>query len=249
MFNWFRKIKARLKPRALRSETNALLEPQRPDKASLKVMLWSPEYDEATGIMGKWLDRMPVPVGVRTYCAIGKDVTRGRFEETLAEADGMPHVQIFAGHGSPNALLGPIYDQCNRVVVDECEFAALYDDESPRDGPAALFAFCCKSAQKLGPLFASSEGNSFLGYTENIGYDLDNEECQDVWKKIVYLITADIIKEGQITKRHNDVLLSLYDDAISYFRDGPGKGNDRDLETIIMLMKHKKFLKRIGGTA
>lgn len=212
------------------------------------LILCGPEYDEATKIIGSWLNDLEIPEGVKTYPAIGQDVTRETVIDLLEQTRGTRGVKIFAGHGSDDALLGPPYDGCTREVVDGREFSVVYDAAMLNRGPSALFAFCCKSAKKLGTRFMELPGRSFLGYEGNIGYDLTNEECINVWRKIIHLISKEIVEDGAITEAHEASLQSLYDDAIEYFMSGPGRNNDRNVETLIVLTKHKSFLKRFGGT-
>ena len=238
-----RESQARVKPQP------TTLEPHANRTLPTSVIIWGPEYDEATQIIGSWLDEIPVPKGMSKHSAIGKDINKDDFNQILDETEGTNRIKIFGGHGSPDALLGPVYENCARTVIDGNEFAVLYDETSIRDGSAALFAFCCKAGGKLGIRFAESGERTFLGYDGNIGYDLDNEECQKVWGTIIQIVSREIIKDGEIAKKHEDLLRKLYDEALEYFRDGQGKENDRALETVILLMQHKKFLRRIGGSS
>ncbi len=212
------------------------------------LILCGPDYgDGATEILGRCLEEITVAEGIKVFYEIGKDVTRERIIQNLNETKGYNRIKIFVGHGATNALLGPVYDGCLKEVIEGKEFSKLYDDQLVNREISSLFAFCCNSSQILGPLFTSHPGRTYLGYSVNIGYDLSNDECTNIWKQIILLISEEIVRDGTITDRHENSLRQLYTDAIAYFMSGKGENNDSRLNMLIGLIRHRQYLQRYGG--
>ena len=211
----------------------------------LSVLLWGAGRNDGSGIMCEWLNDISSPQDVPRHVAVGKSVTRDDILNTLRDTENTRRVKIFCGHGYEDSLLGATYSGCQVLTLDGDDYSVLYDPSMVSDCPSALFAFCCKAAKKLAADFVSPGGRTFLGYAENIGYDLFNEECQQTWKDIVTKVAEEVIKDGEIKKKHHDLLMRLYDDAIDHYMSGPGKENDRALDMAMYLIRHQKYLRRL----
>jgi hypothetical protein len=191
------------------------------------------------------LGRLKIPQGIIKYSAIGSSVDRNEFTRILKETIGSKTVVIFVGHGAPDALLGPPLEEGINVQIDGVRFSVLYDESVVGLGPDTLFAFCCYSASRLGDIFVASGNRTFLGYTKKLPLDFDNEQCQRIWESLLHNISLEIINDGVITKKHEDLLRELYDEAYDFFRNGKGRNNDRNITNLMYILRHKKILRRL----
>ena len=219
-----------------------------PPHSGKAVILCGAECDELTGILKEWLKDIPVPPEINKHLLVGNSVERGEVTQLLEVVKENQSVKIFVGHGAPNALLGPPLDEATIIQIDGKEFAVLYDADSARLGPDTLFAFCCYSALDLGEKFIALGDRTFLGYTAKLPLDLDNEQCQKVWKSLFHTISLEIIKDGAIAARHEGLLIDLYNEVYDFFRHGEGKNNDRTITNLMYIVRHKKLLRRLGGS-
>jgi hypothetical protein len=216
-------------------------EPQRP----LSLILWGAGREDGSGIMCEWLKDINSPPDVTRHVVVGKSVTRDDILGTLRDTEHARRVKVFCGHGYDDFLLGATYPGCDTFTLDGEDYSVLYDASMVSDCPSAMFAFCCKAAKKLAADFVSPGGRTFLGYVENIGYDLFNEECQRTWKDIITKVAEEVVKDGEIKKKHHDLLVRMYDDAIDHYMSGPGRDNDRALDMAMYLIRHQKYLRRL----
>lgn len=223
--------------------------PFKPSKRETVVLLLGPAYeDDPANLLAEALRDITLPPGIDVYTEIGILLTRERVEEILEATRGKNRIKIFIGHGTDGALLGESYEGCIGVYVDGRQYSKLYDTDLLSSECACLFAFSCSTAKDLGAKFAVGE-NTYMGFNNLIGYELSNEECSLVWRKIIQLTAEEIIRDGHISDFHEDSLSRLYSDAIDHFQNGPGRKNDSNLEMLICLLTHKKHLKRFGGYA
>jgi hypothetical protein len=209
------------------------------------LLLWGAGREDGSEVMIEWLREIESPPDISRHSVIGKTVTRNDIAQSLEHTIDSRRVKVFCGHGSEDALLGSPYDGCQMVTLNGESYSVLFDATMISDHPSALFAFCCKSASKLGNDFVSPGGRTFLGYAENIGYDLSNEECQQSWKNIITRVAEEIVKDGEIKRKHLELLNSLYDEAIEQYMYGAGKNNDRALDMAMYLLRHQKYMRRL----
>lgn len=223
--------------------------PDRPDHVNLprSVVLCAPNYGnkEVFNILGRILDGIRLPKGVKVSRAIGQNVSRLQISRILDGARGTNTIKIFAGHGVSEALLGPFHEGCIAVTSDKEKFANIFDSTLIKE-PISLFAFCCSSAKSLGKKFNGPQ-QTYLGFGEKIGVDLSNGECINTWTSLIQGTAEKIIHDGFISDTHKEQLLGLYDDAISYFKDGNGKNNNRNFTMLFYLKKQREVISNLGG--
>ena len=218
---------------------------QSPVTQEWEILLIGAESDELTGILCHYLDELDLPSEFSSRRLIGTIVAREEVVLLLDSIKGKKRIKIFCGHGSETALLGLPKTDTPLVRIDGRDFSSIYDEDLIGIDQSALFALCCNAGQSLGSKFISITGRTFMGYSGRIGFDLSDEQCRRVWKKIIQTICTEIAKDGYIGVHHEATLRQLYDDAIDYFRNGEGKDNDRAIGTILNLMQHKKRLLRL----
>lgn len=205
------------------------------------TFLVAPEYDSVTRETCDWL-RLRVPLGIQRYVFLGKHGNRRNLENALQESSDLDKLIVFLGHGDDDALLGPPLHDGSDVQVDGQAFSRIYDSTMMGANRNALFAFCCKAGIKLGPQFARSEKNSFLGFDSNVFLILDDEdrECTNVWKSIIRTVSHRVIKDGEISAKHVQLLRKLYDKYLMYFQQGKGKNNRENAFYMILTLSEQR---------
>jgi hypothetical protein len=178
----------------------------------------------------------------------GSEVTRETVMNMLEYGAGRGSVAIFCGHGLAYALLGPPCEPDIEIYRGK-KHSRVYDSQSLDFGPESLFAFCCNAGKGLGPMFASLPGRAFLGYTAEIGLDVENEDYVKIWRGIVQGVSTEIIKDGCVLPQHERLLRNLYQAALEWFREERKDPTLGDLGMLMYILRHRKLLCRYGGTA
>jgi hypothetical protein len=205
------------------------------------VALVAPAYDSLTGESCSWL-KMRVPGGVQLFGSVGLKTSKADMQNALESMGKLPRVIVFFGHGTDDALLGPPSGDESDVVLNDQSFSVIYDSEMIGENRTALFAFCCKSGNQLGKAFSNSPQNSFLGFRSDVFLILDEDdpECTRVWRTIIRKVSKQIIKDGNISERHEELLRGLYDTYISYFQQGRGKKNRENAFYMILNLNDQR---------
>ena len=109
-------------------------------------------------------------------------------------------VEVFCGHGSDEALLGPSVNKSEKHY-------RFYHIGMISDLPGSLFAFSCDSGELFGWFYSCSGKNkTFLGFTKKI--ELPMQVISEV-KNIFQKVATAIDKEGKITDNHEILFYGL----------------------------------------
>jgi hypothetical protein len=201
----------------------------------------APLYDLRTQGTANWLN-LKLPRGVTPYVSLGQLFSRQEMQNSLSVTSGLKRVKVFFGHGTNDALLGPPQGTNADILVNGKKFSIVYDSSMITTNPAALFAFCCNAGVELGKDFSQPADRSFLGFTSDIFvvFDEDDKECSDVWKTIIREVSTQIIKDGKITLKHEELLSRLYDQYLSYFQHGKGSHNEENAFYMILSLNEQR---------
>lgn len=197
----------------------------------------------------EWLKDVRVPDNVKKIYVTPEMANREGFLQALDQALNVKSMLIFCGHGMQDALLG-FYSEGkpeNGHDVREIngkQFSVIYSTNPSEPGPNALFAFCCNAANDLGAQF-SSAGRSFLGYTRDIPFMVD-EEDNKILKRIFETLSARIIKDRGILPKHEKLAKRLYDKANKYYEEGPGSDHHLSFVIAWCLETHRDSICRFG---
>lgn len=208
---------------------------------SRAVILVAPLYDLRTQATTRWLD-IKIPRGVVSYISLGQLFTKQEMENALKVTSGMERVEVFFGHGTDYALVGPPQGNDTDILVDGRRFSIVYDSTMITPTPSALFAFCCRAGVELGKAFSNPSGRSFLGFKSDVFLVLDEDdtECSEVWRTIIREVSTQIVKDGRITMKHEELLRRTYDRYISYFQQGKGSENEENAFYMILSLNEQR---------
>jgi hypothetical protein len=247
----------RLRKLLKRRERNAPLQTSR-NYGSYAVVLLNPAYEHITNHMRMWTNGLKTPKGLsRQQSLSGSAVNRNAVLLALQNMASPKRIEIFCGHGVKGALLGPPQTTGPIIKVGGSNHSPIYDAQllkainntgSAKAGSAALFAFCCSAGAEFGKKFCSFKDNTFLGYSEELPIETENDQCLNALKKIFQTISAEIIEAGEVLPEHEQRLKSLYHEAYLYFFQGEGRHNKRARYMWLALNEHRRFVCRYGGS-
>jgi hypothetical protein len=244
VFKFVRRLLGRLRS----STTDVSRTSETTSATAVDVVFWGPSYDSFTNETSKWLGEM---CGANTKNSgkslIGPSVSRNDIEKLLNADLLKKSVAVFCGHGIDNALLGPPAGDGEDLVVQGAKHSKIYLGEMSALGPNSLFAFCCRAALKLGPAVSGIPARRFLGFAGDLPLNITNTECIQTWKSIVQKTVLQLLTEGQLSKTSEKALQQRYDQAYSYYSNGPGRKNDQALLMRAQVLRHKKLLRLYGG--
>ncbi|HKG59525.1 MAG TPA: hypothetical protein VKB05_07080 [Pyrinomonadaceae bacterium] len=211
------------------------------------VILCSPSYTPLTGYTGKWLEEVAVPTGIVEHRLTGGAVAFKGLIDERPEGE-KKHITIFCGHGIDEALLGPPLNN-EEDIQDRygTRHSIIYGIDRFQPNPKVLFAFCCNSANSLGPRFKATPDASFLGYNGELNFVTCDEQCMATLKTIVKQVAEQIIIDQDINQSHEVLLNDLYQKAYDYYLSGPGRSNPYFWLMTMCLMQHKTLIRRYAG--
>jgi hypothetical protein len=142
-------------------------------------------------------------------------------EQTRIPQNG--RLEIFCGHGTGNALLGPYVEGTDVIVENRINHSYLYTVKMIPNGGVKLFAFCCSAGEVFGPTFIYQKDNSFLGFNGKILFIFNDDFFMDKCGEIIKAAIRYIIVSDGFDERHLAELRKLFTRLMHYFYKGEGR--------------------------
>lgn len=222
-----------------------VVEPGREVLSEPTVLLWSPLYDddERTQYLNTWLQELRQALEEEQTVVVGPHATREEALNSLSETRGAVIIKVFCGHGNDDALLGPPDEGSTLVSIGSQRHAIWYHEsmiEPLAGGAVSLFAFCCRTANKLGKRFGSFPNRFFLGYNADLPFELTEKEYEDSYRRIIHTIVREIARERSVSDRHRVRLRELYASEINRL------SRSQDLFIAAHLNEHRRSVRFRG---
>lgn len=173
------------------------------------------KYDEATEIVFDWITDITFLSALPNNCLFSyHNGTLDEQEKLTSQLKQLKNgvVEIFCGHGSTSALLGPSPNSSEKHYN-------FYHTDMVSELPGSLFAFSCYSAEFFGWFYSCAGKNKmFLGFTKEIRLSREDAINLEV-KKIFHDVAIAVVNTGKITEEHRGLFINSISKLIKDIED------------------------------
>ena len=203
------------------------------------VILIGFDYDKETKIVYEWiadpnfLNSLPNVEITRFH---NGNAQEQKLLGNQLKANKSNSIEIFCGHGSDDALLGPPLSGASVP-------SKFYSIDMITNFPSSLFAFCCHSGKFFGLFYSvSGEEKKFMGFTNRIQV---LPFLRDELKEIFQTVAISIVSDGGINEKHE----KQFKDLITQLMENIEKGLfycSTPLLALISLHNYKHAMERLN---